>query len=527
MSPNAILNKFNTTQFNHITRASIEIQGFKEKDVESFRELMGRLAVLKSLVLFIKANEFKIPPDTIPKTVTDLHIIVYYDTGVPYQDQFRFDGSLVPGSIPSSVIQLVVSHYEFIIKHDDLNYKLVPDSVSDLLIQEWTYQIGCTVNIPKSVKKLTIRSKDDKIKLIPGIFGSTTVKDLSLYLYNYTEPLVQGVIPKSVRFFIYYSNAQTLTETIELHSIPNTVRELDIEPKNVEGHELVHGMVPDGVSLLNFYPRFITEGSLLNLQYLPTSLQELFILPLMSEYLNFSGLHLLVNLKVLEGPFKCITIGMLPPNLESLATNGQMELIEKGSLPSTLKKIKFKDCLVGEIQPGTFPESLNEIILHGALHFPPIPSSVTLFYFANYKAPIPSHGLPDSVKLLVIENPGENDLLSSPNILPPNLEILDLSMYFKLNLPIDLPKSLRRIIFPQIDKIDKTTLEKYAQTLIQQFSISDSTLQVNFAYDKLIFTSLDKNDPYLYYQIEEGLSDGFILKSNIHLILFKLFLNKK
>eukprot|EP01132_Coremiostelium_polycephalum_P003210 gene3210-4021_t len=467
---------------------------------------MSHLVSLEYLDLSLYCSKgYKLLPNVIPKTVIDfrLSIIMDYffleddDNDAQYYDEDGVDSiiqlqdCLVTGSIPSSVRKLSIQYD--LIQHDI--HGLVPDSVTYLTIHKWTPPLVRDQNnscFPKSVRKLQLYS-DELANLSPGIFPST-ITDLILDLdsENRTKAFVMPhVVPSSVQRLHC-----DVPVTLDPHSIPFGVKSLKISSKSVLG--------PDGKP------------------FIPPSVQELLITDYsykIPEWLY--RLDLLVNLTTLECPIIDIKIGMLPNKLEKLTVR-RINSIEPGSLPNSLKSIVFAEVVKFKIETGILPNSLETLeFIYGAAFFPSIPLSLTHLVYSYTRntnnAPIPVGGLPESLKRLTLRNMTENakEFMLIAGILPQNLEILDLSRFSKLDLDVDqvvIPKSVREISLPYSLK---SKAEQYSQILFKLFSEAESTLDVKFNLNELVLSSLDKDDPYLYFVGDCIVSDGFILKSDL------------
>eukprot|EP01132_Coremiostelium_polycephalum_P009993 gene9993-12252_t len=473
-----------------------------------FPDLMKRFTVLDTLVIEVTTLGLKIPPNVIPDTVNILGIHIKSTI----KKDFLYDECLVPGSIPSSVTQLTLGHSNLIRLHDFENYRIVPESVKVLNITDWTYQEG-PINIPSSARKLKFNSFDTKIQtLSPGIFPSTTT-DLSLDVYYYRELILPGVIPSSVKTL-----ELRLPFKIENEIFPPGILDLTI-------HQIKPGIVPNGVKLLKFFTKTEDVSGII-----PDSVETCAIRVDYSIVWSLTSLELLVNLKNLECTLRRISIGILPKNLETLTLAGVVNEIEPGSLPNTLKSIQFLGTLKAKLEPGTLPQSLNTLeLMNGATHFPPIPTSITKFHyvFNENATEIPIGGLPNSIKHLTISQSGfstksSKDISLTAGFLPQYLEVLDLNKYYYLQLNPDtvvIPHTVKELHFPPV--WDQDMVYQFSKIFIKLFPMVESYLEIKLNLGKLKLISLDKNDPYIYYNIDCGLSEGFILKSKISLLLTK------
>eukprot|EP01132_Coremiostelium_polycephalum_P010401 gene10401-12774_t len=436
-----------------------------------FPDLMKRFTVLDTLVMEVTTVRFKLPPNVIPDTVK---VMALHINNV-VKSEFRYDDCLVPGSIPSSVTELTLGHYNLIKLHDTNKCRIVPESVEALVIKDWKFQEG-PINIPASVRKLKFNSFDRDINVLsPGIFP-TTITEMSLDIYYYSGIFSPGIIPSCVKKLEFRPPFK-----LEHSVFPPGILDLNT-------HQIIPGIIPNGVKTL----RFFTMSEDVNGK-IPASVETCTIRVDYNALWSLTSLELLVNLKNLECTLKRIAIGILPKNLETLTLAGDVDEIEPGSLPNSLKTIKILGILNAKLESSTLPQSLNTLeLLNGATHFPPIPTSITKlnYVFKENTAVIPIGGLPDSIKHLTITQSGfstknnSKDLSLTAGFLPQYLEVLDLNKNYDLHLDPDtvvIPHTVKELHFPPV--WDQDMVDQFSKIFIKLFHMVESSLEIKLNLD--------------------------------------------
>eukprot|EP01132_Coremiostelium_polycephalum_P005498 gene5498-6850_t len=440
--------------------------------------------------------------ELIPDTVRDLSLLV--DNGI--------DVGIEIGTIPNSVKQLMVSHR--LVKHDI--HRLIPSSVSILKVTQWTSYPEEIDLIPSTVTDFSIYSFDsrlDKPSIVLPPFPPTVQQ---LYLCglppsNNTQPINPNILPPCVKKLTF--SAPT---PLSKGSIPSSTEDIYFFRHR---DEIQPGFLHDGIKTLQFdyFCSFFHRNSI------PSTVTKLI---LRSQF------------SVTQGPsvFQDGDYSILPQGLLHLEIS-EKQVTDTTRLPPNLTHL---DCVL--------PSSLLKLtvwVTNDGLPF--IPRSVKQLQLegrpesGSDQIKIPPGYLPHSIEKLILAGQFK---INGP--LPSNIKHLDYSgchpVLFKLNfidwkelgtvtniekltLPFEVQNydnetdgDYERFTFPQ------ETLESYASLITDLISTPNrkSTQLTIEIRDYLKLLSIDPKNQYIYYHLENGYQDGFILKNNIS----NLFLSK-
>eukprot|EP01132_Coremiostelium_polycephalum_P003934 gene3934-4910_t len=467
--------------------------------------------VLEELVLIVVEGEpgdstpYRIPPGFIPSSLKVLTLAGNLST-IPI--------TVEPGSIPPSVTKLSI--YHSIIKRCGPAHLIIPHTVVDLEIFGWVDERidESSLFIPPKVTSLSIGLTRSDISFIPGCFPAT-IERLSLHSLD-SEIMIliqEGVIPNSVKSLILYGNFKTtklLDSVIELHiersrQPLNTI--LQMLPSNLK--QLTLNEVDTGVSEEFQY------------QFLPQTLSTIKvngyrsfnIHPYSNSNLTAQSLELnYFHIVYLECQLTNITNNLLPPTLQSLKLNSQVNEISIGSIPPSVTKLHFQFLVSVPLVSGTLPQSLLELIFQRGISnrtsFPVLPSNLRkLKIYRNFDGGdqlIPPNALPSSLlilKLVAINQP------FALGVLPPNLKTLKIRNSYSETIPIVqdtfIPNTIEHLHFPT----SRSAIDHFSPIILKLLSSAERTLKIG-KNNHLVIYSLDRNDSFLYYHNSVAMDDG-------------------
>eukprot|EP01132_Coremiostelium_polycephalum_P010828 gene10828-13271_t len=333
-----------------------------------------------SVMNIITRVPIKIPKGSIPDNVEELSLDLHNDQR---KESMLFSGLLEEGTIPSSVKFLGIYHAFF--KH---NVKgLIPDTVEEIRLSEWSFSPGETDILPRNIKKLTIKSTIGDATPLGSLPKSIT--DLTVY-YPLTElnQIPPGVFPESLKYLLL----SKISCPLEMGSLPSGLETLRIS-NPFSSQEIITkpGIIPESLKNLEL----LHPASDFNLDFIPKS--SLTDLDLSSDY------------------------------------NIDLEEFPKGLLPSGLKTLDITTCL-----------------------------------FSKY---------------IDVDN-------------------------------IQIPNTIQLI---KIDPDQDSELNLMSKLISKLFSQSESRLQIDCIgfKNRITLLSTDPSDPYIYYNSQSSIHEGFISKSNL------------
>eukprot|EP01132_Coremiostelium_polycephalum_P008084 gene8084-9948_t len=437
----------------------------------------------------------------------------------------------VIGSIPHSVEKLLTDHR--LIK-DDL--RVVPSSVQDLELVNWDSVQDDFEFFPEGIRKLKITSFIDpaknpfvfppgcfppslieldipttNIKMIPNLFP----KHLKVLKFRTMHKITKSVLPDSLMHLEFYSGFKQ--DVSKGDSIPDGVKSIQFPTSLNKKYE---GLLPTSVNTLcmNFHP---------NQDYgkLAPGLTYLTLKGLLGQSLVTSSLP--STLTFLDCHIQKLRVGQLPQTLQTLVLQKQMYRIEIGSIPESVTKIQMCSLVSIPIIKGTLPSSLTDISfvigISQKVPFPILPADLKVLLLSElgFKYKVPVGSLPNSIQQLTFT--GKFISLPIPKgSLPLYLKVLDFSdcsTDFPLEITDSIPDTIEKIKFPR--RTVKNNFNLYYSLILKLLSNSQSRLEIEIRNFKLF--AFDPKDPYIYYHCTERASiDGFIIKSNIKLLLYSI-----
>eukprot|EP01132_Coremiostelium_polycephalum_P002260 gene2260-2783_t len=319
---------------------------------DSIFPVIKRLKVLEELDITIYGNleRLTIPPGVIPDSVKRFTLLLDNLT-----TQFHPEGTLVKGSIPLSVESMWIEHQFF----KENPQELIPSSVIDLEIDNWSFEIGdsCVDLIPRSVIYLTFST---------GYEGQQ--------LWNYKFPLVPNSIPKTVETLSFEEYNHSINQDTFLQNIKLKVLDLGTTFKETISIK----SIPPNVVQFSATNRFFKELEINNI--FPDTLKKLEIGEMVSTK---TSIKLPQSLEFLDCYFKNIIVGLLPPKLKSLTLRSNIESIEMDAIVPSIKSIFFEKTLRIPIEKGIIPTSVKELGFYEIsvnIPFPVIPESVSTLH---------------------------------------------------------------------------------------------------------------------------------------------------
>eukprot|EP01132_Coremiostelium_polycephalum_P005758 gene5758-7165_t len=387
---------------------------------------------------------FKHNPDILPDSVTDLTILnwdpedintdqyIIKPTGSVRkleisENRYLYDQINILGRIPDTVSELILG-IQFDISNGVLPHSIkklslmhliipfsledIPNSVEDLTIYiGWEDQITSIGSIHFGVKNLFLHLKE--MPLYPSTLPNS-IKSLELYtIYS----IVPNQIPSSTEYIFF-----SYCELIEPGSIPNGVKEIKF---GRYAHPFSKCTFPPSVKSIEFYEynlKLFQDG------ILPHSLTRLKIERGEPQRLPPNISTMLPSLEYLECFIEDICYP-LPNSLKTLVLIEKVKHIDVGMIPSSVKKIIFKDEIEFSMIEGVLPPFLNHLELkfgNVLIPFPILPHSLeylNIRFEYGVGIEIPIGGLPESLNHLEIFNYNHP---FRKGVLPENIKILDL-----------------------------------------------------------------------------------------------------
>eukprot|EP01132_Coremiostelium_polycephalum_P010230 gene10230-12546_t len=284
-------------------------------------------------------DRLQIPAGSIPNTVRSLSLKINSYRLIPRE--LEFQGTIVPGTIPSSVITLTIDSRILV------EPGLIPESVTSIKITDWSYTTdGLKLRdlIPPSVKKLEFGFTSHYIDVLPPGYFPSTLEEISFVNCYYPHTLQPGVLPSSLKI-LRMGNRLKKLKIDKLESPPI----IDLPP---------------------------------NLKELTTT-QQISNFP--SEELSSMCTLLKLNTNSL--------VTYVPPTIRSLRCN--LEKIYKGLLPDGLVKLELVPN-IESIEPNSIPDSVQEIVFYNQVNFkitenmlPPRLKTLVFWGGISYSIPYP------------------------------------------------------------------------------------------------------------------------------------------
>eukprot|EP01133_Synstelium_polycarpum_P016676 gene16676-19818_t len=251
----------------------------------------------------------------------------------------RFVGPLLPGSIPSSVLNLVLNDYSH-----DLVRGVLPPSLRELSVGPQFTGTIMSGAIPETLVKFTINGSHYD-KFIPLPASTTTVYLLGPHFVKQLGPVVPPTI-KSLMLRVMEG------EEIPVGFLPKTGLKTLIFWTNTSRSKLTPGFFPESLEVLKFFDKF-------NEVILPS------VLPASLKSLSFG-----------RDFDKAIAPGVLPQGLEYLKFSEVFNSeIVKGALPETLESLTFGSCFN---RPIDLPSRLKmlEVGWDYSISYPQLPKTL-------------------------------------------------------------------------------------------------------------------------------------------------------
>ncbi|KAM9995560.1 hypothetical protein ACTFIY_001751 [Dictyostelium cf. discoideum] len=361
---------------------TFENVNFKKRTDIKFPQQVTKLTFSSIFIFEIKEN-------VLPKSLTHLEFGRYWDNG-------GFNLNLRPMILPQSIKTLNLGD----IKQNIFHQYILPQSLTDLTLPNLPQSFE---NFPTTLKKLTINSNDNltsHIDFKSNIFNNNKNNN------NKNNSSIEILKIKSHSLLI------------ELNSIPNSVKKLDIDVDLL--HPLYEHMLPKSLKSLNI--RVFVESFKFLKGSLPDGLEEL---------------------NCIDRGLDNLEVGLLPTTLKSLSFNsinkhGFNKTIKEGFFPKNLKYLNL----------GYFNQQIQPIV-SSSIEFTnnSLPNSLKYLNFGEvYNKPILPNSLPITLKKLIF-SPFFNQKLMN-NSFPLNLVFLEFGNNFNNQIPIGvLPKSLKVLIF--------------------------------------------------------------------------------
>eukprot|EP01132_Coremiostelium_polycephalum_P003944 gene3944-4926_t len=473
---------------------------------------------LKELIIVIDSeSNFEIKPRLIPMTVEKLTIMVadrFFNT-------YKYDGTLVVGSIPLSVTTAKLEHRLF--NHDPHN--LLPESLTNLVVKRLTYTRCNDLLFPNTVRMLFLESDGHPITedLLPGCFpDSIEVLDFQR-VFSPLRVLVPGVIPNRVREVSLGSYEKKLTPGV----IPESA--VNINLGNFFYPFIDVGVIPSGAKNLKFNHHGYTSDEYYELDpaFIPQSVESIISITGFLKQPHLNHLDKITRLSVtkpyfqkfskfppmieyLECEVDSIKIGLLPNRcLHTLILKKTVLEIEPGSIPDTVHTLHFLDTIKINIQDKHVPPHLKELKLGGpfqAPQFPVIPNGVLKLIIEKGDY-IPKFRIPQSVESIEFGKQFIGHLIEG--VLPTtNLK----SLHFGDNTPLDHIVIPICVNFLETEYQEDTTFFKLISTL---FLRPDTQIKSVKLSNNLTLVSLGFNDDFIYYINKTTSMEGFIKKTRL------------
>eukprot|EP01132_Coremiostelium_polycephalum_P005496 gene5496-6847_t len=448
----------------------------------------------------ITASDVKLVKGMVPLTVRNLTVSV-----CDVDEGFQFTEVLERGSIPDSVESLRLDHRLF--KHDP--HGIIPGSCTTIYVENWHSREGDVKMLPPSIRTLGIPSYDNGISensvFSPGSLPSSIVE---LYLSSCSmgeNIILPGSIPNSVKQLKLITK-----QRLPLGVIPDSIEELEFNYLELQA-PLEKGLIPRNVKVLKLDNNYEDETIYLD----KCSAGNDCIIPFGLIHLETTEIwtpktRLPPTLTYLECGFSELPVGLLPPTLQSVLLNSEIERIDIGSFPKSLTKIKFLQTITVPIVEGIFPSSLTTLYLYGGVYelvpFPVIPSSVKKFVIGDSimmkTLKLQPGNLPDSIEKLIFEYDFvfKNQSFQA-GILPSKLKSLDFrrsAHKIDIDSIIHIPNTLQSLKLPWRSSV--TALEEYHKLITRVLLASQFRLTINVLGIQLLSTA--PSDPYFYYTIE-------------------------
>ncbi|KAM9970118.1 hypothetical protein ACTFIR_001958 [Dictyostelium discoideum] len=410
---------------------------------------------------------FEIKENVLPKSLTHLEFGRYWDNG-------GFNLNLRPMILPQSIKTLNLGDR----KQNIFHQYVLPQSLTDLTLPNLPQSFE---NFPTTLKKLTINTNEN--------FSSHI--DFRANIFNNNNN-------NSYNSSIEILKIKSHSLLIELNSIPNSVKKLDIDvdllhpiyehmlPKSlkslnirvfVESFKFLKGSLPDGLAELNCIDRGLDN---LEVGLLPNSLKSLSL-----NSINKHGFNKTIKEGFFPKNLKYLNLGYFNQQIQP-PIGGSTEFTNN-SLPNSLKYLNLGEVYNKPISANSLPVTLEKLIFSPFFNQKLLINSFPLNLFHlefgnNFNNQIPIGVLPNSLKVLIFGNRFNQILLIGS--LPSSITHLifgSIAINSSFNCPINenvLPSSLIHLEL-NCPRYSHTINESFLPKSLKSFIVSDNIKKNN------------------------------------------------
>eukprot|EP01132_Coremiostelium_polycephalum_P007383 gene7383-9070_t len=227
----------------NLTSISIKISNVNSD--QFFSVILGCTTLTDLYIIIDETKTLRIPPDSIPQSVTNISITV--DDQI--REQFQFENTLVHHSIPDSVTWAKLDHMLF--KHDPIG--LLP-SLDELLLLNFTYSHGDEIGnlFPSSIRRMDFLGTSKVTAVFEPSWFPPNLESINFgqVLNNYVFSNVETLnIPTTVTEL----NLGPITNDLILESIPESIRSLTVINISKKSNKRLPLSVSSSLEYLDFY----------------------------------------------------------------------------------------------------------------------------------------------------------------------------------------------------------------------------------------------------------------------------------